>query len=107
MTDVLVARQDVRKLLEWVMDSWKDQFPHEYRAFLAFMSDRRAQLHNENGMSREKTLMEKGHIPAKVWHGLLGVDGDFWVDPRNKNLFFEMFPECCINRTSQCQGDSA
>jgi hypothetical protein len=61
-----------------ILHRYSDIFPREYAELVKEVKDLNANLHNDNGMSKEKLNMAKLKIPIIVYRALTELDPNFW-----------------------------
>ena len=61
-----------------IINRYCDAFPMEYQNLVDEVKQMNANLHNEDGMSKERTNMAKLRIPILVYRALAELDSNFW-----------------------------
>lgn len=82
-----------RDLIESMINLYYKKFPNEAKNFESGMEQ------FEGLSSRDRAIRMMGVIPDFVYHGVRLVDPDFWKNPKNHDLFFEVYKKARAKNT--------
>lgn len=84
-------KNNLRITIENVMKSWRKTWPWEVTEFLEDLNQTTVNLVNDNGMSRDKTIMVGAAVPQRVDAAMMIIFGEDWMeDPAVARTFYEV-----------------
>lgn len=98
---ISVSDSKVEGQVVQLIRAWATAFPGELVALQRKVRAFRSGLFHSNAMTREREMLHKAEIPAKIHAAMCRVFGHEWLyDARLREMFFRNFRVGLVNRTS-------
>lgn len=96
---ISIGKAKLEARIAAVIKAWAVARPAELAAFAEQQKVLRAQLHQQNGISRRGDLRHVAEIPASLVYWLRRhVDRDWWEDPFTRELVYKNFQVGIVGR---------
>ena len=96
----VITNEGLIHTLENMWKVFEKNEPEYCKQFLEWVNKRRGSLINSSGMSEDGHFMAYAEIPPKIYHMMIMIYGQNWMDnPKIATPFYRVFENFRINKT--------